>query len=549
MKKNFPARRVPRKIGTDEDEEPAATGPDARQTAGRYYYDCSTQAPTALTLHLSTRYALTAYAADPAVKRPSTKPRKSSSLRQSFGPSAVDDGDDDTDASVVTPKRGNLSRVAIHKNIAKRSSLLASQLPKQDEDEDEEDRPSYSAASLRELRDSTPATPKDFSSATNTDLEDVSEGTQALDLSSKFGSSLARYQQQQQASAIPSAAEIAEKKARRARLAKEQQAEEFISLDPDDPNLDDDEDLDPNVMRDEQGRLVLKPKQDKYDMSESRLARDDEDVMENFDDFTEDGRISLGRKAEAEAARKRKQEMATQIAEAEGGSDGDSDDSDRERNAAFEAAQTRHGAYGQTATESDAADQRPKTPPIITPLPTLDGAIERLRRQLAEMQSSRMQKLQEMESLQREKIRLAEEEVRIQRALKETAEKFEALRKERGIGGANNNVVIAKGAPPASTVNGDRQADGVQAQTAADKDQDGNEAPEEDERPSFGGGGFGAGLGFNSMTDKKADSEDSEEDQRPAFGGLGFGSGSSSAKRSGFGLGFRPAQNSDGNGS
>ena len=85
----------------------------------------------------------------------------------------------------------------------------------------------------------------------------------------------------------------------------------------------------------------------------------------------------------------------------------------RERNEAFENAQTKHGTYVQNATSSDPSDLRPKTPPIITPLPTLDGAIERLRKQLSEMQSSRMQKLQAMEHLQREKIRLAEEEVRI----------------------------------------------------------------------------------------------------------------------------------------
>jgi hypothetical protein len=44
-----------------------------------------------------------------------------------------------------------------------------------------------------------------------------------------------------------------------------------------------------------------------------------------------------------------------------------------------------------------------------------------------------MQKLQEMEALQREKIRLGEEEIRIQKALRETAEKFALLRAEKGI--------------------------------------------------------------------------------------------------------------------
>jgi hypothetical protein len=308
-----------------------------------------------------------------------------------------------------------------------RSSLLAGSLPSRQLDDDD-NRPSYSVESLQELKDSTPTTPRDITTDTsNSEVEDESSNAKALDLSSKFGSSLSRYQQP---SAIPTAAEIAEKKARRARLAKEQAAEEFISLDPSDPELDDD-----NVMRDDNGRLMLKPK-DKYGQSESRLIQDDEDIMENFDEFTEaDGKILLGRKAEAQGARKRKQDMAAQIAEAEGASDSDSNASERERNEAFEAAQTRHGTYSSHPTTDPYADARPRTPPKISPLPTLDGVIERLRKQVSDLQSSRMQKLQEMEALQREKIRLGEEEIRIQKALRETADKFAQLRAEKGISG------------------------------------------------------------------------------------------------------------------
>ncbi|KXS98883.1 hypothetical protein AC578_10870 [Pseudocercospora eumusae] len=505
MKKSISARRVPRKVGGDDEEDGSAAQPDS------------------------------------AVKRPNSKSRKPSSLRQSFGYSAVDD-DEDSEA-VVTPKRKDLSRIAVHKNAAKRSSLLATPLPRR-EAEDEDERPSYSAASLQQLRDNTPSTPQDFSSATNRDVEDVSKSTQSLDLSSKFGSSLARYQQFSASSAIPSATEIAEKKARRARLAKEQQAEEYISLDPDDPDLDE-EDLDPNVMRDEHGKLVLKPK-DKYGMAETRLVRDDEDIMENFDEFTEDGGISLGRKAEAEAERKRRQDMATQIAEAEGATDDESDDSERERRDAYEATQTKHGSYARNTADSEGPDQRPKTPPIITPLPTLEGAIERLRKQLSDMQTSRMQKLQEMENLQREKIRLAEEEVRIQRALKETAEKFEQLRKEKGIS-ADKEAVPAIEAPPALKTNGIRGTDTPKNQEMEDADD------EEPDRPSFGGAGFGAGLGFNSErpglgantkgAEEGQDDEADEEDTRPAFGGLGFAGASGNI--AGFGLGFKRASGLD----
>jgi hypothetical protein len=381
---------------------------------------------TALTLYSSELSKLTLRYVEPSLKRPTVKPRKSA-LRTSFGPLSVEDEDSEP-SGVVTPKRSNLSRIAIQRNAEKRSSLLASSLATRELD-NEDNGPSYGAAALKELQDSTPTTPRDTGTeADNSEVEDASNNGKVLDLTSKFGSSLSRYQQP---SAVPSATEIAEKKARRARLAKEQAADEFISLEPSDPELDDDD----NVIRDDSGRLVLKPK-DKYGQAESRLVHEDEDVMENFDEFTEaDGKILLGRKAEAEAARKRKQDMASQIAEAEGASDSDSNASERERNDAFEAAQTRHGTYSSHPTTDPYADARPRTPPKISPLPTLDSVIERLRKQLSDLQSSRMQKLQEMEALQREKIRLGEEEIRIQKALRETADKFAQLRAEKGISG------------------------------------------------------------------------------------------------------------------
>lgn len=414
------------------------------------------------------------------MQRPTSKPRKSSNLRKSFAPSPANDEEETEASGVVTPKRSGLSRIAIQRNASKRASLLASSLPSRQED-DAEDRPSYCASALQELKESTPTTPYDPTTTDGSisDVNDVASSTQALDLSSKFGSSLARYQQP---SAIPSATEIAEKKARRSRLAKEKQAEDYISLDPDDPNLDNEDD-DDNVTRDLDGRLVLKPK-DKYGQSESRLVADDEDVMENFEDFTEDGKMALGRKAEVEAARRRKDEMAAQIAQAEGADDedDDSDTSERERNMAFEAAQTRHGAYATHATSEDPYEHlRPKTPPIISPLPTLDGVIERLRKQLSEMQAGQMQKLQEMEALRREKIRLGEEEVRIQRALRETAEKFQQLRAERGIPAAN------EGTPALETV-------GAMAML-----ENGDETDYVNEDVNGGHAGLGFGRGLDSV--------------------------------------------------
>nr|POE49445.1 hypothetical protein CFP56_50362 [Quercus suber] len=392
----------------------------------------------------SRRVSLTVDNVGTGIRRPITKPRPHSSLRTSSGPVAINgDEDDDASSGVVTPKRGAVSRLAIHRNASKRTSLLAQTLPRRaSPDPNDDDRPDYSADSLRQLKDSTPSTPRDLSTPVP---------PQTLDLSSKFGSSLARYEATAaSSSAIPSAAEIAEKKSRRARLAKEQAAEEYISLDPDDPGLDADRDEDDDVTRDERGRLVLAPK-DKYGQAESRLVRDDEDVLENFDEFTDDGRIALGPAAEAQAQRTRHAEIAAQIAAAEASEE--SDDSragERERNAAFEAAQTRHGTYHAAAhaTSDDPYEHlRPRTPPQIAPLPTLEGVLERLRRQLAEMQAERGTKLAAMAALQREKIRLGEEEVRIQQALRDTAEKFRALRAEKGIAVADDDDVGAQPKP------------------------------------------------------------------------------------------------------
>ncbi|KAK5108857.1 hypothetical protein LTR62_007747 [Meristemomyces frigidus] len=437
MKKSISARRVPRRVGGDEEDA----------TSGGV--DSST----------------------PSLQRPIVKPRKSGVSRKAFS-AAIDE--DEEPSGVITPKRGNLSRIASQRNAAIRASILS---PREVEEEDGS-KASYDAASLHELKASTPSTPRDLTTAADdTAIQGVANSTRDLDLSSKFGSSLSRYQAERNSSAIPSAAEILEKKARRARLAQEEKADEYISLDPDDPDLDND-DEDDNVMKDMDGRLVLKPK-DKWKESESRLVKDDEDIMENFDDFTEDGKIHLGRNAEREGEKKRRREMADRIAAAEGEDDSeiDSDAGEKERHAVFEAAQTRHGTYGSTnTTPSDLyAHLRPTAPAVMPPLPTLDGALTRLKKQLAEMQTTRAQKLQEMQMLRKEKVRLEEEEVRIQKSLRETAEKFEGIRREKGI--------LVGGEAAAGLLMEDGEGDGLLEETG---DDDGKVSGQEAEEKKAG---------------------------------------------------------------
>lgn len=348
-------------------------------------------------------------------RRPANKQRKSSALRTSFGPSQFDQ-DDEESSNLVVPKRSNLSRIAIQRNAEKRPAPdLVFRAPTNLD----HDRPSYNKDYLEELRHSTPSTPKD-QSFRNTS-EPSQTASREIDIASKFGANLSSYQPP---TAIPTDAEIKEKKERRARLAKEQ---EFISLD-DDQDYDNDEEDDDNVTRDAQGRLILKPKEEYV---ETRLVPDDEDMYEGFEDFTTDNRINFSRKAEKEAATKRKAEMASLIADAEGpnNDEDEADESEAERNAAFEIAQTRHGNYA-AKDDQDEELARPQTPPKILPLPTIDAVVERLRKKLEEMEILRMNKMKEMQRLVDEKSSIGEEEVRVQAALKETGERYSRMRGE-----------------------------------------------------------------------------------------------------------------------
>lgn len=318
--------------------------------------------------------------------------------------------DDSSTSAVFTPKKSNLSRQAVEKNALRKalaSSLSSEHLPYRQTD----DRPSYSIDHLNELKNSTPSTPKDLKSLTETEDPE----TKTLDLAAKFGSTLAMYQD----GIIPTDAEIREKKERRARLAKE---EEFIKLSDDDNDSDNETSLPSRKQK-----------------SETRLVRDDEEIAEGFDEFVEDGRIALGRKAEREQRRRHEAEMRQLIQEAEGSSGNDTDDSEAERRAAYEVAQTRAGMDGLKQNGGTGSQpRRPRTPPKITPLPSLSACLERLRANLSDMQNSRMQKVRRMEELQKEKSDIKTREVEIQELLKEAGEKYEKLRAEMGISGDHN---------------------------------------------------------------------------------------------------------------
>ncbi|KAF2400532.1 hypothetical protein EJ06DRAFT_510749 [Trichodelitschia bisporula] len=352
---------------------------------------------------------------EPVVRRPglASKPKRPSSLRLSFGPgeAPTEQSDGDAPGLAATPKKSRLGGVAAAERRLPRSSLSSELLPFRAGQAD--DRPSYSKDYINELKQSTPSTPKDLT--VHNPSADGTSGS-ALDMVSKFGPLVSV----NDTPAIPTDAEIKEKKERRARLAKEK---EFISLHGSD---------------DEDDNRVLPWEKPKY--AETRLVPDDEDVAEGFDEFVEDGKIALGRKTERELKRRRRAEMAEMIAEAEGsGSDQETDDSEYERKAAYDAAQTRAGTYGHHNRELDG--QRPRTPPKITPLPEMSDAVGRLRKSLAAMEETKAAKLKKLELLRREKKEIADMEIRVQSELKDTGERFEKLRIEAGLTGANGAEV------------------------------------------------------------------------------------------------------------
>ncbi|MCJ1478762.1 hypothetical protein MMC13_007446 [Lambiella insularis] len=433
--KNFAARHKARIIGQNEED---TTGAGSAGTTS----DAGSQEDTSV----------------PTVKRPS-RPKNRSSFRLSFGPGGTSMSEDGAPTSeVFTPKKSRLSRQAISQNALRRSLAASDHLSIRNS----EDRPSYSAAHLDELKTSTLSTPKDLGPLSKVE----STATHTLDVASKFDPDLSIHN-----SAIPTDAEIQEKKLRRARLAQEQKYQSHNTSSESEsesdrnggPPLHDSED---DEFKFNNNTISLLPARSKH--PETRLVRDDEDIMEDFDSFVEDGGITLGRKAEREQKARRKAEMADLIAEAERqSSSAGSDDSEVERRAEYEATQTKKGMDGMRLEEGKewgggGTGLVARTPPRITPLPTLGGCLERLRERLMAAEARRTMKIKEMEGVERERAEIAEREVEIQRLLKETGERYERLKAEAGMtkGQESNGVGTERGleslgATPISQAMGD----------------------------------------------------------------------------------------------
>lgn len=417
LKKSLSARRVPRVVGQEEDGDPitpdiSEQGSSTTSSKGKF--------PFSSRLHHANSAAEDIPVIRPLVK----KAKKRSALRLSFGPGEAAGKNEDSDSEdasirrVVKPSAKKLggSKSSIGRKLEPRNLPTSDDLPFRAGIS--EDRPSYSKAYLDELKHSTPSTPKKEISPAP---PDSSETSKAIDIAAKFGN-----QGVDRPSYIPSEAEIREKKERRARLGKER---EFISLEP---NSDDE--ADQRQMSDEDSRELMRrtgvQMEDKYDNPESRLIRDNEDFAEGFEEYVEDDKMTLGRKAQREAAAKKRADMAAMINEAEGRSSNEaSSDSELERNAAYEAVQARAGTYGMKNASSSSRNGQQN----VKPVPELSAVTARINKTLEKLKEAQAMKVRRLESIRAEKKEIAEREVWIQAQLKETAERYEKLRAEAGL--------------------------------------------------------------------------------------------------------------------
>lgn len=339
-------------------------------------------------------------------------PKHKSRLRVSFDPgqaTAEDERAEGRSGQFKTTKQIDLVKRAAGSSLLSRSWSPSTHLEQTvSRNIHEDDRPTYNKDYLNELRNSTPSTPKDLSSHTSED----DESSRTVDILSKFGT----IHEDGNVSAIPTEAEIREKKERRARLAKEQ---DFISL-------EDDGD----------GRYMQLST--RKEPRETRLVREDEDLAEGFDDYVEDsGRVALGKKAKIAQNKKELESMRDMIADAENISE--QDDSEAERNLAYEAAQTRNAMDG-LGLGSEKDNSQIHAPPLITPIPRLGSVLERLRANISNLEYTRARLSKQMADLQQEKAEIAVREVEIQRLVSEAGEKYEQLRSESKADGTGNDA-------------------------------------------------------------------------------------------------------------
>ncbi|RDA86890.1 hypothetical protein CP532_1438 [Ophiocordyceps camponoti-leonardi (nom. inval.)] len=335
------------------------------------------------------------------------KKNKPAASKLSFA-TTPDESEGGTAGEADAPLKGISSAKSTKRGVALRG--LPMRLP-----QESDDRPKYSKEILQELQSSTPSTPRDISSL---NAEDAAE--MELDASELEGALIVDSpapKPRDPGTRILSEVEIREKKERRVRLAKET---DFLSVEDED--------------EDEAGGQKTKS---------SRLQAEEEDLGEGFDDFVEDGGLSLGRRAEKERKKRERQQMAELISAAEGHSSDSSSDSDAERRIAYESAQTRAGLDGLNKPSKMPKEESSQVPPKITPLPSLAECLARLQDRIKDMERDIKIKDAGVRQLRKEKEEVAAREVELQALLNEAGKKYQEAMGGRG-GSSREQGVVAE---------------------------------------------------------------------------------------------------------
>lgn len=275
-----------------------------------------------------------------------------------------------------------------------------------------------------------------------------------LDIESKFGPSSTKIPSAT-STHIPSATEIAEKKARRARLALSGAADPAHT-----PHQGEEADYIPLESYDSDGefkpqRLQLGTFVHQEKTKDTRLEREDEDIAEGFEQFIEDdpdaikGRyatasLHIGSKATKAFERRQREEMKKTIENAEvSHSDTDASatesDSDRERRQAYESAQTHRGldGLGSHATQKR-VERRPKQPRETVQIVKLSVGLAGLRGQVVRIEGEKERVRRRLEELRRERAEVAQRKRHVQGELDKLGSEVEGLEGERAraVGGA-----------------------------------------------------------------------------------------------------------------
>jgi hypothetical protein len=374
--------------------------------------------------------------------------KKASSSRLSFGVTDPSSGDSEgaDGRQPITPKKPSTLSQRATENNALRSSLSSRKLPTRSFGPEAEET-SYDREYLEELQSSTPNTPQNIASLRIHD-DDTGAGTgaggggDAMDLDpSELEGAVVVPQADLSISTfntgsahIPTAAEIREKKERRARLAAEGDA---YKSDDDDDNY-----------------ISLAPKKKKDD---TRLIAEDEDLGEGYDEFVEDARLELGKKGEREAARRHRREMAELIdaAEGEDGSDGAGEDadSDAERTAAYEAAQTRAAMGGHHIADEVRGGVGSAGAGLVIPrmraLPELGESLARMRSLVNGVEEQAAAKRERIAALERERQEIVAREAEVQEVLNQAGVKYQSAMgvRQEGGGGVVDPLKLAAESP------------------------------------------------------------------------------------------------------